>query len=160
MFYNVTRNVHKKKSKTSHVRTYSLQNTRDIKQNQELGTPVNKSVHQPKPSVDSPASEAQRPGFSVHNAASSVQRPEYRIQFPESSVQSLASRVQRPVSIGQRPASSVQGLASRVQSPASRVQRPNTCVQSPGIPVCPFLFSNQETILDSIKHLWWSLLRK
>ena len=72
-FYNVTRIAHKKKSKTSHVRTYSLQNTRDIKQNQKLGTPVNVSVHQPEPSIHSPASKVQ-------SLKSRVQRPESRVQ--------------------------------------------------------------------------------
>ena len=54
-----------KNSKTSHVRTYSVQNKHDIKQNQKLGSPVNKSVHRTETTVQSPASRVQCPTSSL-----------------------------------------------------------------------------------------------
>ena len=56
----------------------------------------------------------------------SVQSPAFSVQRSESSVQSSASRVQRPES-------NFQSLASSVPGPEFRVQ-------SPGIPVCLWLF--------------------
>ena len=47
-------------SKTSHVRTYSPQNKYYVKQNQKMGSPVNKSAHRPEPIVQSLASRVQR----------------------------------------------------------------------------------------------------
>ena len=54
-------------SKTSHVRTYSPQNKYYVKQNQKMGSPVNKSAHRPESSVQSPAfkTSVQRPGITV-----------------------------------------------------------------------------------------------
>ena len=66
----------------SHVRQYSLQNKRDIKQNQKLSSPVNKSVQ-------CPGSSAQSPESSVQSSASRVQRSASRVQRL-----TLASRVQ------------------------------------------------------------------
>ena len=89
-----------KNSKTSHVSTYSLRHKRDIKQNQKLVSPVNKSIHRPEPSIQSQHPEPR------------VQSPASRVQHPQPSVQSPASRVQRPNSSVQSPVSN-----TCVQSP-------------------------------------------
>ena len=66
-FYHVKRKVHRKILKPAMLE-HTHMNKRDIKENQKLGSLVNKSVHRPEPAVLGPESSVQHLRLESRNS--------------------------------------------------------------------------------------------